>query len=258
MHLFFSTRRSFNNRKGSISCFTCKMLSMPKRKNYIPSSVALLHPPISKHSEAFVDGCSAISISKNWILTHGSALKLFTDSYALRKYILDMKLKEITMIPRELVNNFKFGIYHRIKSETNDEASVDCTGTPVAAWKCPFLENSFDTIFNNRYFSKLTDDTDFLRSVFLLVFVDSSPLPPCLKNAENALYRLFSKTVKKLNQGSSVEIVSMPFGNPIFMHSITRGIISNFTGDHECIIMTDAVTFPQSEGSPLYSISLDR
>lgn len=171
------------------------------------------------------------------------------------------------MIPQELTNDLTFQVYFNsgindISKFTNDHrASVQrLSGVVVAIWKCRLLGKTFDEFSKTWSFPKSTEFDQLLRSVFLLVRVGDCSEPFVeIAMAEQTLSRLLEWTLlRDPVRGTSVEIVSTPFGNPVFIDSIAQGVISNIVGDEYCIIMTDAFAFPGGEGGPVYVISSDR
>jgi hypothetical protein len=50
-----------------------------------------------------------------------------------------------------------------------------------------------------------------------------------------------------------VEIESAPFGNAVFLDSVSRGIVSNILGIRGCVLLTDANAVPGCEGAPLFT-----
>ncbi|XP_012535352.1 peroxisomal leader peptide-processing protease [Monomorium pharaonis] len=225
----------------------------------IPSSGLLLHSPIDKDLVTLPRGSSGISISTDWMLAHGTALSSIIDkSPAVSSFVTNMVPGEhITKVPRELASELKFQV---CRDDDRRPSSIrQHRGVIVAAWRCSLLEKTFDEFFETWSFPKSSELDRSLRSVFLLVRVydgaDESPI--VVTSVEQALSCLLDQAPRNLIRGSSVEIESTPFGNPVFIGSITRGVISNVVGDEGCVIMTDAYAFPGSEGGPFYVISPD-
>lgn len=231
-----------------------------------PRSALLLHSPIDKDSRSTWRGNSGISISKNWILMHGTALNQIIDkSQAISRFITSIVPGELTTVSSELTNKLKFHVYRDL--EINDSRSSDYSrvqehlGSVVAAWKCALLTRTFDDFFGTWNFPKSSIKFDrFLRSIYLLVFVADSENGKSIveiSTIKQALSCLLDQSLRNPIRGSSTEIESTPFGNPVFIGSIARGIISNVVGDKGCVIMTDAYAFPGSEGGPVYVIPPD-
>lgn len=227
----------------------------------IPSSAALLlHSPIDKDLRITLRGSCGISISKNWILMHGTALGSIIDkSHAMSSFITNLVPGELTLTSTELANELKFRVYRDL--EIDDGSHVQGhLGSVVAAWKCPLLTKTFDEFFETWNFSKSSIKFDrFLRSIYLLVFIADSDEKSIVKipTVKQALSCLLGQVLRNPIRGSSVEIESTPFGNPVFIGSIARGVISNIVGNEGCVIMTDAYAFPGSEGGPVYVTSPD-
>ncbi|XP_072743113.1 peroxisomal leader peptide-processing protease-like isoform X2 [Anoplolepis gracilipes] len=228
-----------------------------------PRSALLLHSPIDKDPRIIPRGSSGISISKNWILMHGTALSSIIDkSHAISSFITSLVPGELTIAPKELAPELKFRVYRDL--EVNDDSRSGNyshvqkhLGNVVAAWKCPLLTKTFDEFFETWNFPKSSLKFDrSLRPIYLLVFITDSNRKSIVKipTIKQALSCLLDQTLRNPIRGSSVEIESTPFGNPVFISSIARGVISNVVGDEGCVIMTDAYAFPGSEGGPVYYV----
>lgn len=237
-----------------------------------PSSAFLLRSS-TDDNPLELQGNSGISISEEWILTHGAALDATAaESDATLRFIMDLTPGELTNVPRELARDLRFQVYRDLGTiDDNDAVSRDNPrlqrhlGTVAAVWKCPLLQRTFDEFFKTWSFSKTVDRLDRLAlSVFLLVRVDSagskfSVAEAEIPTVERALSRLLDRAVSRAPvRGSTVEIVSTPFGNPALIHSMARGVVSNVVGVEGCVIMTDAFALPGSEGSPVYVIPPNR
>lgn len=238
------------------------MCSIVEKMN-TSSSALLVHSPIDEDSQIISRGKSGISISKNWILTHGTALSLIIDkSHAISSFITNIVPGELTIAPTELANKLKFRVYRDLEiddgSQSGDYSRVqEHLGSVVAAWKCPLLTKTFDEFFEMWNFPNSSIKFDrFLRSIYLLVFITNADKKSIVEipTVKQALSCLLDQALRNPIRGSSVEIESTPFGNPVFIGSIARGVISNVIGDEGCVIMTDAYAFPGSEGGPVYVI----
>lgn len=220
-----------------------------------PSSALLLHS--SNDSGPLTQGCSGISISADWILTHGTVLSPIIDkSYAISNFVANMIPGELTTVSRELTSKLKFRIYRDLGVDNDPRSSSikEHHGEIVAAWRCSLLKKTFDEFFKTWSFPKSSEYDRSLRSVFLLIRIYDSDRSIVGRSVEQALSCLLDQVPRNLIRGSSVEIESTPFGNPVFIGSIARGVISNVVGDEGCVIMTDAYAFPGSEGGPVYII----
>lgn len=223
-----------------------------------PSSVLLLHSSIDKDPLTLPQGCSGIWISTDWILTHGTALNpIINKSYAVSNFVTNMVPGELTTVPRELASELKFQIFRDLEIDDDPRSRTikENRGVIVAAWRCSLLKKTFDEFFETWNFPKSFDRS--LRSVFLLIRVYDNDETIVETSVEQALSCLLVQAPRNLIRGSSVEINSTPFGNPVFIGSIARGVISNVIGDEGCVIMTDAYVVPGSEGGSVYLISLD-
>ncbi|GAB1860434.1 Peroxisomal leader peptide-processing protease [Camponotus japonicus] len=230
-------------------------------------SALLLHSPIDKDPQSTPRGNSGISISKNWILMHGTALSQIIDkSQAILSFITSIVPGELTIAPTELTNELKFRVYRDLEiddgSRSGDYSRVqEHLGSVVAAWKCPLLTRTFEGFFETWNFPKSSIKFDrLLRPIYLLVFITDSENGKStveIPMIKQALSCLLDQSLRNPIRGSFAEIESTPFGNPVFIGSIARGVISNVVGDEGCVIMTDAYAFPGSEGGPVYVIPPD-
>lgn len=222
-----------------------------------PNSVLLLHSPLDKDPLTLPQGCSGISISTGWILTHGAALGPIIDkSYVVSSFIANMVPGELTTVPRELTRELKFRVYRDLGIDDDPRSSSikEHHGAIVAAWRCPLLKKTFDEFFETWSFPKSSEFDRSLRSIFLLIRIYDSDESIVKTSLGQALSCLLDQAPRNLIRGSSVEVESTPFGNPVFIGSIARGVISNVVGDEGCVIMTDAYAFPGGEGGPVYVI----
>jgi len=228
-----------------------------------PRSVLLFRSSIDKDS--MLQGCCGISISTNWILTHGTVLSSIIDkSYAISNFITNMVPGELTTVPRELTSELKYRVFRDLEIDDNrscprSNSFKEHHGAIVFAWRCPLLKKTFDEFFKTWNFSKSSELPQIvdrsLRSVFLLIRIyDESVVETSLGQA---LSCVLDQAPRNLIRGSSVIIESSPHGNPVFAGSIAYGVLSNVIGDEGCVIMTDAHVFPSSEGSPVYTIPPD-
>lgn len=220
-----------------------------------PSSALLLHSANDSGPLTLPQGCSGISISTDWILTHGAVLSPIIDkSYAISNFVANLIPGELTTVSRELAGKLKFWIYRDLGIDNDPRSSSikEHHGEIVAAWRCPLLKRAFDEFFKTWSFPKSSECDRSLRSVFLLIRIHDSSRSVVETPVEQALSCLLDQVPRNLIRGSSVEIESTPFANPVFIGSIARGVISNVVGDQGCVIMTDAYAFPGSEGGPIY------
>ncbi|XP_011334557.2 peroxisomal leader peptide-processing protease isoform X1 [Ooceraea biroi] len=229
-----------------------------------PDSALLHHSFYYKNPSASLRSNSGIWISRDWILTHGTALSSIINKYhAISSFVENMPSGKLTMVPQELTNELKFQVYRDSgiddASKSNSKYRVQQhSGFVAAAWKCRLLGKTFDEFFETWSFPKSSVECDqLLRSIFLLirVFDHNKPFVE-ISMAEQALSRLLDQLQDPV-RGTSAEIMSTPFGNPVFINSIARGIISNVVGEEDCVIMTDALAFPGGEGGPVCIISSD-
>lgn len=168
------------------------------------------------------------------------------------------------MMPRQFASELRFRVYRNLEKETsnfsraNDMRIQEQFGTVVTVWKCPLLKKTFDEFFETWSFSKSSDYDQLLRPIFLLVHIsDTDESTVEIPTIEQVLFHLLDRALRNPVRGSFVEIESTPFGNPVFIDSIARGVISNIVGDEDCVIMTDAYAFPGGEGGPVCVIPSD-
>lgn len=195
---------------------------------------------------------------------HGTALSQIIDrSHVISSFITSIVAGELTIAPTEFTNELKFRVYRDLEIDDDPRSGgysrvQEHLGSVVAAWKCPLLTKTFDEFFETWNFPKSFDQ--LLRSIYLLVFISDSENGQSIveiPTVKQALSCLLDQSLRNPIRGSFVEIESTPFGNPVFIGSIARGVISNVVGDEGCVIMTDAYAFPGSEGGPVYVIPPD-
>jgi len=226
-----------------------------------PRSVLLFRSSIGKDS--VLQGCCGISISTNWILTHGTVLSpIINESYAISNFITNMKPGELTTVPRKLTSELKYRVFRDLEiDDPRSNSFKEHHGAIVAAWRCSLLKKTFDEFFKTWNFSKSSELPQIvdrsLRSVFLLIRIYDSDESIVKTSLGQALSCVLDQAPRNLIRGSSVIIESSPHGNPVFAGSIAYGVLSNVIGDEGCVIMTDARVFPSSEGSPVYTIPPD-
>ncbi|KAG7199555.1 hypothetical protein KM043_014166 [Ampulex compressa] len=208
-------------------------------------------------------GCSGILIDENWILTHGSLLTPLMGRHPeIYGLVSGLNPGKLTIVPEEVVDELRFIIYRAVPrrgsrkpGEADQESIEEAFGHVLAAWKCPLLKETFEKFFLTWNFDKSAKLGHVLMPVFLVIrrgFNKSCPVE--IPTVEQALHCLVGRASGKTIRGSNIEIESTPFGNPVFIDSVARGVISNVVGNEKCVIMTDASTFPGCEGGPAYII----
>ncbi|XP_051175019.1 peroxisomal leader peptide-processing protease isoform X2 [Leptopilina boulardi] len=206
--------------------------------------------------ELFLDifGYSGILISKNWVLTHGSLISgLIQNNGEIANLFANLKVNEFFKIPQKLCDLLKFRIFWEKSSNKEIEENESIV---VLAWKCSILKETFDNLFTSWKFNKLLDKrNDSMLPVFLIIGLKVQFYENSISSAREALNCFIEKDLVYPVRGFIAEIESTPFGNPIFINSIARGVISNIVGDENCIILSDANSVPGCEGGPVYIIN---
>ncbi|KAK0163656.1 hypothetical protein PV327_007317 [Microctonus hyperodae] len=199
-----------------------------------------------------IHGISGIRISNDWILTHGMLLNSkIIHNTELFNVISALVPGELTHLPQSL-NQIDFRVRIQTRSWTEMTTAIVSTttvkqtnkekgpneyykifekvnGSIIYIWRCPLLTDTLENLFYAwkiyKILSHLIDDTI------------------CLQNP---------------TRGALIEIESTPFGNPIFIDSISQGIVSNVLGTNNCVMLTDANAAPGCEGGPVYLIDQEK
>ncbi|XP_076640610.1 peroxisomal leader peptide-processing protease-like isoform X2 [Halictus rubicundus] len=242
-----------------------------------PGSVFISYPGTMTDATVFSQGYSGISIANHWVLAHGSIL---SDKAQRSRKLLDfvdasIPGKVMLLEPRvhgKLFDDLTF-LIHR-----NPGSSIE-SGKPLAIWKCPLLSDTIESFFANWNFQNNQRFDRIFLPVFLLIACDT------VKSIENPANRQFESELTGRGQkggirlesldnggkvrdillelakqsatgrpakGSTVEILSTPFGNPFFSDTMSRGIVGNLLGMKECLMVIDAAVFPGCQGAPVY------
>lgn len=219
-------------------------------------------PPFDNDEQKEILGYSGIMISKHWIITHGTLMNpLMQKNVEINHLFTNLKTGEFLKIPNAMRSKLKFRIMWEKKLKDDDDNNNDkqlneIEGTVVIAWKCSLLNETFDSLFSSWKFNKIEDKHDgSLLPVFLMISLKSNFLGSSIMLAREALNRFIQQDLAYPVRGSIAEIESTPFGNPVFINSIARGIISNIIGSQKCVIISDTNSVPGSEGAPVYVIS---
>ncbi|XP_011137374.1 peroxisomal leader peptide-processing protease isoform X2 [Harpegnathos saltator] len=214
-------------------------------------SALVLHT--SSEYSASCPKSSAISISRDWVLTHGTVLEpVIRTSDAISRFVEGIVPGQLTSVPEELAGQFEFLVLRQQNGDVKQHR-----GKLVFAWICPLLRQTFHMFFNTWSFHQreLLQSRKPQRQLFLLIRVDSDQPLADVPTAKRALrYLQLQVSSRAFSRGATVEIVSSPFGNVWLIDSVARGVVSNVVGG---IIMTDAYVFPKSEGGPVYVVSPD-
>ncbi|XP_043464445.1 peroxisomal leader peptide-processing protease-like isoform X2 [Leptopilina heterotoma] len=228
---------------------------MKQPKNVLISYVSSFDD--EKKKEIF--GYSGIMISKHWVITHGSLINpLMKKNTEIENLLTNLKPGEFFKIPDKLQKEMKFRILWETSKNDNDEVEMEENkGSVMIVWKCPLLKETFDSLFASWKFNKLMDRRDglLLMPVFLMINLGSEFYHDCsIILAREALNRFVQQDLAYPVRGSIAEIESTPFGNPVFIDSIARGVISNIVGYQNCVALSDANSVPGCEGGPVYVI----
>ncbi|XP_024946462.1 peroxisomal leader peptide-processing protease isoform X2 [Cephus cinctus] len=198
-------------------------------------------------------GSSGILIDHNWILTHGSLMKpaIFRNTSILN-FVDLLTPGEIIEIPENISCQLNFQISEDRASDPEEPQDIhQAEGCAVAAWKCPLLKDTLENVFLTWSFDKLSESNRILLPVFLLVQLQD--IQGNGSTVREVLERLHSILVTP-GRGQNIEVQATPFGNPVFIHSVARGVVSNIIGSHKSVILTDANAVPGCEGGPVYMI----
>lgn len=195
---------------------------------------------------------SAISISRDWVLTNGTVLdQIMNKSSEISQFFASIVPGHLTSVPEKLAEEMKFSVLREVRSDFERQ-----TGKVAFVWICPLVMQTLKVFFNtwSFYNRDMSKEHQLRRLLFLLIRVDCDHHSVRkIPSAEQAL-RCLQKQIfsQSFTRGAPVEIVSSPFGNIWLFNSMTQGIVSNVVGG---IIMTDAYVFPKSEGGPVYIVS---
>ncbi|XP_015109446.1 peroxisomal leader peptide-processing protease [Diachasma alloeum] len=222
-----------------------------------------------ERSSSEVSGASGIKISDTWVLTSG----LFYATSSNKNndtlhFIRGLKPGILTCIPIPQKNSHvRVSVTSRTGPRTlrTNEASVEDSkisetcGTICGAWRCPLLSDTLENLFHGWSFDEDSKKTDKdLLTIFLLVRLHDGEaeftVTETLRSAEQSLSHLLRvcEPLETPARGVHMLIESTPFGNPVFIDSVSRGIVSNVLGAHDCVILTDANAVPGCEGGPVY------
>ncbi|XP_014234434.1 peroxisomal leader peptide-processing protease [Trichogramma pretiosum] len=218
-------------------------------------------------------GASGVLLNDGWILSHGSLLAPYLRvREARRDRDVDDELGDffdnevaadgsIARLPDHLQDYLRFAVH--VRSSEGDVREDEASCKLESAWRCPLLRESFggDLLFSWN-FAKSSSGSGSIRSMlslFLLLRMDSDEQRDSVVGSDAALSRFywenFEPGVPALPcRGDPLEIESTPFGNPTFLGSVSRGILSNAVGECDCLLVTDAMAVPGSEGAPVYAL----
>ena len=273
---FFKNFKICHIEKFSVS----ELISIERKMNESVNSVAL---STAKTYGCERSGASGILMSDDWVMSHGSLLNAQVERNPnLRVFLDNLTPGKLTSMPRNLNNDMKVNVFqrHLVNSWTeNSIVGIDSLNQPsrpkvevmngyiTAAWKCPLIEKTFRELMYDWSFDKTRNIDRSLLSVFLTIslkkkianewsHVDDEAV--ILQNIRRVLTQFVNNCKPPLRhpvRASLVEVSSTPFGNPIFIDLLSRGVVSNVLGEDQCLMLTDANAVPGSEGAPVYVIS---
>ncbi|XP_044582041.1 peroxisomal leader peptide-processing protease isoform X2 [Cotesia glomerata] len=212
-----------------------------------------------------IEYTSGIHILKNWVLTHGILLK--------PKIEKDKKFSDFisTLPPGEIVNlsgredhlKVQVKLCRKIsKSSTQNTEVKSLNGVVVSLWSCPSLIDSLTKLYSSTDLSETFDRLNrILLPIILVIYLNKKDENVNIVNecsVENIHKMLDYFCDSQLSQqipekGDDVEIESTPFGNTVFINSISKGIVSNVLGIDKCVMLTDIHAIPGCEGGLVYS-----
>ncbi|XP_054014002.1 peroxisomal leader peptide-processing protease-like [Hylaeus anthracinus] len=208
----------------------------------------------------FSYGYSGILIAKRWVLAHGSILTSIVNRSGKLYH------RVATLNPGELILFGTSGLVDDLTLLIHRGRSSIESGKLVAAWKCPLLKDTLENLFESWKFQEKQAFDRLLLPTFLMIECGEELVSEFLEDEDDRETQMKSKiqetllrfaketAASRLVKGSTVEIVSTPFGNAFFADTVSRGIVGNLLGLEECLILMDATVFPECEGSPVYLI----
>ncbi|XP_063978007.1 peroxisomal leader peptide-processing protease [Diachasmimorpha longicaudata] len=219
-----------------------------------------------------VCGASGIKISDTWILTSGL---LYTrgphKDDDILQFIRSLKPGVLTCIPLPpKKSHLRVCVTSRRGPRSlglNETSVEDCKisetyGIISGAWRCPLLSDTLENLFHDWSFEEDSKKTDKdLLTIFLIVRLNDEEEEftgvQMVKSAEESLNHLLGmcQPLETPGRGVHMLIESTPFGNPVFIDSVARGIVSNVLGTHDCVMLTDANAVPGCEGGPVYAMT---
>ena len=211
--------------------------------------------------------CSGLLIGERFVITTGIILIPFLNNeyFDLINNCNYSKLKMFDTNPMK-----KIGVWREIVDRTDVAKSkssiIEATSRLVAIWKCPLVERTlrnvfFDWTIEHGCTGEKSLDNDEIRvskqllSIFAILELEDER---CGNVGESRIASTLTMTLEKfltrpVVRGREIKIISTPFGNDLFINSLSSGIISNLIGIENCLILTDARTVPGCEGAPIFS-----
>ncbi|XP_033221373.1 peroxisomal leader peptide-processing protease [Belonocnema kinseyi] len=221
-----------------------------------PISVLVSYPSSFGGGPRETYGNSGILISEHWVLTHGSLINpMMLRDLRIRKIFQNLRIDEFFNIQEEIRRDMKFRVMWESSKGVNRKRHMEeKEGVTVFAWKCSLLKETFDSLFASWSFDKVANTDRCLLPVFLMISLKSGQSGNSISAAREALDSFVQQDLAYPMRGSITEVESTPFGNPVFIDSVARGVVSNVVGFQRCVILTDANSVPGCEGGPVYII----
>lgn len=166
-----------------------------------------------------------------------------------------------TKSPKAFLRDFPSDSPKALKNSSSsieDYRMSEAYGRVWGAWRCPLLSETLENLFRGWSYSETSKKSNQdLLTIFLLVRLHNDgelTENELRESAETSLSHLLGmcRPLETPGRGVSLLIESTPFGNPVFIDSISRGIVSNVLGTHDCLMLTDANAVPGCEGGPVY------
>ncbi|OXU30433.1 hypothetical protein TSAR_011969, partial [Trichomalopsis sarcophagae] len=237
--------------------------------------VSQLTPGKTRHDDHPAFGVSGLLLSDGWILSHGSLLSPnFSEArpHDIRDFLLAVQKefeRDVVAVPQAVTESMRFRMQCKERDGGGESirsarriVEKDCSLRVV--WRCPLLRRTLNDLLFSWSFEKIAKFDKSVLSIFLLLRVDGSSKSweddttegrRVLKYVFEFYRKHFGPPASlELTRGASVEIDSAPFGNAVFLDSLSRGIVSNTLGEEDCVILTDANAVPGCEGAPVYLV----
>ncbi|XP_046431391.1 peroxisomal leader peptide-processing protease isoform X1 [Neodiprion virginianus] len=246
-----------------------------------PTSVLISYIVHSREDTKNIFGSSGTLISENWVLAHGSLLEPWTlQSNQLRSIAKDLKAGVLTK-SSDRKPFIEFSVSWEVKD--TGTGSPPCCGAKVipkmsrislsdetcdrpvltfrtkkarlaAVWKCPLLADAFEGILSSwRFCENVAVADNELFPLLLLLRIqngDAASSNPIVELRD--VLRNFVKVLALPQRGQEVEIESTPFGNPVFINSVSTGVVSNVLGPSKSLLLTDTNAVIGCEGGPIF------
>ncbi|XP_053731605.1 peroxisomal leader peptide-processing protease [Synchiropus splendidus] len=205
-----------------------------------------------------VSDCGTTAVSCSGVIVHPAAGVVLCPGLPFSRFLTErrsLSTNSKCLSPQ----NFTKRLEIRLSLGTRKESSKHnvCDAQLVMLVHCPEFKLAFQSAFlqNDRWsFHGDSEDEELVRNAqFLSWFA-------VLKT--NRLADLDSGVIKwlrssSLEKGDPVVACGSPFGSlcvDLFINTISRGIISNLTGEDNAIILTDARCLPGTEGGGLFRV----